>query len=241
LSNTPKNFPGVKSPKLAGLLAVIPGVGYFYLGQYAKGAIFLISSFLFWPMLITIPLGIIDSVALAKRAASGHQLGRWEWFWTTIAVTPSLELVEFQANDRVEEPIGTDTRTIDNTKSPNKILRQIKTEYEWTFTYSVERELGHKEVDIKSVKLKEGGERTRTVEDLFSERYSSSNGERKTHQETVEVEVPGYASIDIIFHWKNIVEEGSIILRDKDQNEFILPYRAIVGVTFDLEQVENEE
>lgn len=235
-SSLQTSLPLAKSTLVAASLSTIPGFGHFYLGQNAKGALLLLSSLPFYSLPVTIPLAIFDASVMAKRSKRGCLLEPWEWFWSP-PVDSGLKFIEFVLIRRTEEPIGTEKRIVSN-QSKEKITRNMELTHEWTFNYTIQREVSRKITDVNSIQMRDGASRSRTIEDIFREQFSSSKGERKTYRETVAVEIPGNKAIEIRLLWKNNVEIGSILLRDSKQNEYILPYRAVVGVTFDVETVE---
>src|SRR5881396_3748069 len=106
-----------KKPRLAGTLSIIPGVGQLYLGQTAKGLLMLVTSYPGFPLfVITIPLGVLDAYILGLRLAR-RPIRRWECFWNR--EPPEVWTVaEVRQLGRMEEPIGTETRVIDNSDSP---------------------------------------------------------------------------------------------------------------------------
>lgn len=228
--------PKVRNRFLVAILSIIPGVGHFYLGQNSKGILLLVPSFFLIPMFITIPLSIIDANIMARRTARGCLLETWEWFWSSSADS-DLRFIEFVLIRRTEEFIGKETRAATN-QSSEKITRDIELYHEWTFTYTVQREISQRITDVHSIQMRDGANRSRTIEHFFQERYSLQKGEKKSYRETVRVTIPGKKKILLEVLWKNIIEIGSIVLQDSKKNEFVLPYRSVVGITFDLEQSE---
>jgi len=74
------NLRTTKTPLVACILSLIPGVGHIYLGQNKKGLLMLITAYPLF--IITIPFGIIDVYILDKRIRNGNKITPWECFWT---------------------------------------------------------------------------------------------------------------------------------------------------------------
>jgi len=68
-----------KSPALACVLNIlIPGVGYIYLGQVAKGVVTFLLGLFLWPVVVV--LSAIDGYKIGQKLERGEPVGEWEFF-----------------------------------------------------------------------------------------------------------------------------------------------------------------
>jgi hypothetical protein len=234
-----------KNPRLAGCLSIIPGAGHFYLGQKAKAACILITFFglILIASLIIIPFTlfiIIDAYVLAERQRCGKSLKPWEWFWQkTPAITCYWSILEIRKTGRTEQPTGTETKVLDNSRSDSTLTRTLRVSREWSYSYSVEHERASKTIDTNSLQIKDGAGKSRTVKEALRKTITYNEGTQQAHEEAVEIEVPPRKKVTVHFHWKNILETGVIVLRNQSLETMELPFSIVIGVSFDQEHIDG--
>ena len=140
--------------------------------------------------------------------------------------------------DRMEENIGTDKRSIDNSKTIGLLKRKFTVSKQWTKTFSIEYEnaksensafcIGVDEISVKS-----------SFEDSVRKKFSISEESQETYAEEVELDVPAATHLTVYFQWKRIWQCGFIQFRNQNNEEWQVPFRVAVGVTFDQQQVDE--
>jgi ssDNA-binding Zn-finger/Zn-ribbon topoisomerase 1 len=148
-----------------------------------------------------------------------------------------LELVSIIETHRSEEILGTEQRLIDNSQSTSKTTRKFTVSREWSKSYSIQYEntqvngtelnLGLKfpEIEVASIKV--------TSQETLKKQYSISEGTKENYTEEVQVEVLESIKLNLIFRWKRIWQNGFIKLRSQDNTELNVPFKVVVGMTFD--------
>jgi hypothetical protein len=139
----------------------------------------------------------------------------------------------------MEQPVGTDSKVLDNSRSESTLTRSLKVSREWSCTYSVEHERTHRTVDTKSLRIRDSGERSRTIEDILRDRFGYVEGRRQTYEENVQVVAPPRKKVTVLFHWKNILEVGVVVLQNQFEQTAELPFAIVVGLTFDQEHYDD--
>lgn len=239
-----------RSPALASALSIVPGTGQHYIGQAHKGAACLTGTMMLTAVCVPIaPLNVIvyliciaftglDAFVLARRLDSGGTLQAWQWFWSK-ELAPAWTVAEVRRLGRTEQPIGREAKVLDNSRSASKLIRTLNVTREWSYTYTVEHERACKTVDTKSIALKDGAQRTRSVEDALRNRLSYAQGERQVYEEHVQVEVPPFRKVTAVFRWKHVLEVGVVVLESQVGERVELPFSIVVGITFDQEHVDD--
>ena len=191
--------------------------------------------------IVALPLIVVDAYVLARRTRRGQTLRAWEWFWSS-AAKPQLavwKLAEIRKAGRTEQPIGSDSKVLDNSRSDGSLKRSLEVTREWSYQYSVDHEQARKVVDTKTLQIKDGPSKTLSIENALRQKYSYSENARQTYKENVEVDVPARRKITIYFHWKNILETGVIVLTNQYTETVDVPYSIVTGVTFDQENIDS--
>jgi hypothetical protein len=132
---------------------------------------------------------------------------------------------------RSEEPIGTETRRIDNTSGPARVTRTMRVTREWSRTVS----LDHTSSDGTSTGAQVGPDwlalRT-SVEQSLSQTYSVSTGRREEFVEEISVEVDPGTAVTVVLAWKRLWQHGVVhVLSGGSPVE--VPFRLAVGITYD--------
>ena len=138
---------------------------------------------------------------------------------------------------RFDVALGDETRTIDNSKSGSATTRVVRLSREWSRTCTVDEQhatTGHGSagLGLHLLDLKVEAEHT------LSKTYSTSSEERETFEEEVTLNIgPGTRS-EIVFSWKEIRQKGVIQLTGEGL-DVRFPYEAVVGLTFDQQQIDS--
>ena len=132
-----------------------------------------------------------------------------------------------------EEPIGVEMMRIDNSTSSSTTTRSLRVTKEWSRRYSVEYENAVTTTRILDPKLTESSLIRHSVEELRREQYNYTEGSTQTVEETIEVEVQAGQNVRIELHWKNIVDNFEILLRNGNRHEARVPFNIVSKVTFD--------
>jgi hypothetical protein len=133
--------------------------------------------------------------------------------------------------------MGDETRTIDNSKSGSSTTRVVRLSREWSRTCSVDAEhatTGHGSagLGLHLLDLKVEAERT------LRKTYSTSSEERDTFEEEVTLNIGPHIRSEIVFSWKEIRQKGVIQLTGEGL-DVRFPYEAVVGLTFDQQQIDS--
>jgi len=156
---------------------------------------------------------------------------------TTGPRPPTMITSKVVEGSRFEVALGDETRTIDNSKSGSSTTRVVRLSREWSRTCTVDVEhatTGHGSagLGLHLLDLKVEAERTlRTT-------YSTSSEERETFEEEVTLNIGPRTRSEIVFSWKEIRQKGVIQLTGEGL-EVRFPYEAVVGLTFDQQQIDS--
>lgn len=144
----------------------------------------------------------------------------------------TVELVE---TDRVEEPLGSDRRVIDNSKGTGRLTRRLMISKEWSKTYSIDfqravtasGEAGFKLLTLADLKGK--------IEGNLKSQYSISETTKNSYTDEVSVDIEPQTKVTYAFQWKCIWQNGVVRCLSKSNQEVArIPFRVAIGVTFDI-------
>jgi hypothetical protein len=76
-------------------------------------------------------------------------------------------------------------------------------------------------------------------EDTLRRKFSTSETNRQVYTETVEITVPAATKLKVIFIWKNLCQCGYIDVCTPENGVAQIPFKIVVGVTFDQSQVDE--
>jgi len=147
--------------------------------------------------------------------------------------------------ERVEEFLGSEQRLIDNSNSSTNLTRKFTISKEWSQSYTIEyentttrsREGG---VDLQLFSFKLGNLKLTTQSNL-KEKYSISESSKQTYGEEIVIQIPPYTKLRVFFQWKRLWQHGLIKFKDSSsETEFEVPFRVVIGVTFDQMQVDEK-
>lgn len=87
--------------------------------------------------------------------------------------------------------------------------------------------------------MRDGVNRIQTVEEFLEKQYSYQPGKTTKYESLIEVEVESKTEMQIEIIWYNILDTGSLILRNSSNDELIIPYSVVVGMGFDTKYSET--
>lgn len=162
---------------------------------------------------------------------------RWPVFATsTPAVSKQQHIGATMETIISEEPLGEEQRLIDNSKSVISLTRRFTISKEWSQFCVIEYEkaqITERELDIginMAASIKMG------TEEVLRAKYSISEETRRTYTEEIVLEVPAKTKVRVYMHWKRLWQHGLVKLRDQKNKEIEVPFKVVVGVTFDQTQ-----
>jgi hypothetical protein len=160
----------------------------------------------------------------------------------TRRLTPNYEIVSIRETGRVERPIGTETRTIDNLNSQTPMTRSLKAAQSWTKTYSLDFERSELRTRSGGIELANVLTAREAVEKTVRSHYSVSDSVELSREEEIKVDVDGATQLEVTLEWKRIVQGGTVHIRDRaNDEEYDIPYEVDVDVTFDQRQSEERK
>jgi Zn ribbon nucleic-acid-binding protein len=158
---------------------------------------------------------------------------RWDYRNQNIPRTASeSKLLNILETVRTQEKLGDDKRIIDNSRSSASLVRRFSVSKEWTRAYRIEYEKIKLDGQEVSIGMNEGMSVKSLTEDSIRQHYSISEEIRENYTEEVEIEIPAFTKLAVIFQWKRLWQHGIIELNHKSQ-KIIIPFQIVSGITFD--------
>jgi hypothetical protein len=177
----------------------------------------------------------------AELAECSNCFHRWRVYSRSQPVaSEKLEILGIIETARSEEVFGVDRRLIDNSKSSTKLTRRFSVSKEWAKTYSIEYEKAFVDGAEFNVELSEVFSIKASSEETLRKQYALSEETKETYLEEVEIEVPSFTKLSLIFQWKRIWQHGFIRLQIQNNKEIKIPCQIVVGVTFDQLQIDEK-
>jgi hypothetical protein len=152
-------------------------------------------------------------------------------------IQADLTIVGVVETARVEQPLGSEERTIDNSDSDTTITRSIKATKRWTQTCQLEIDQSRVSGQSADVNLANLATLRLKLETTVREQYSTATQVEQIFEEEVTVTVPPKTSVRLIMDWKRITQQGYVQLRDSAGVTVEVPFDVAVGVTFDQRQL----
>lgn len=169
----------------------------------------------------------------SKIVECSHCSYRWK-VWAKDS-TVSFEMVE---TEREEEGFGTDKRILDNSKSTVTFTRKFSISKEWSRSYVIEYEratVGNLGVSGQGKVLGFSA----GIEAAVKERFSLTDTAREVCSEEISVDVPALTKLVVLLHWKKIWQHGFVRFTTLNNENSIVPFKVVVGVTFDQSEVDE--
>lgn len=159
----------------------------------------------------------------------------------TAPSTPKDNITPFKVIDitRSEDFMGIESRLIDNSKSGINITREVVVSREWTKSYTIDYEKAMKVGTSIDIGLFPIVNFKPQIEQLVKSTYSISQESRHIHTEKVVLEIPAKVKIRVFFHWKCVWQHGMIRITEANGNVVDVPFKVVIGVTFDQTQVDE--
>jgi TM2 domain-containing membrane protein YozV len=240
------NLPKVKSVGKATWLSLLfAGAGQIYLGQIKKGWLLIVLSILglfaiIVPGVIIIIIGMIDANVIAKRIRENGSVNEWEFFWNRKAKSV-WKVLKIEPIGYSEKFIGSEPRRYLNAKSSAPVNHTFRGKKEWTQSYSIEKEKAHSTTSVIDPKITDSAIISRSIQDVFREKYSYAENKKIVFEEDVTVSVPPWKNIQVDLIWKYIIENWMVILTDQYNQQIEFPVSFIAKLTFDQRQFEFDE
>lgn len=147
------------------------------------------------------------------------------------APPPDVQVLGITETHRSEEPIGAETRRVDNTSGVGRVTRTIRVTEEWSRMVSLD-------LDVRqsvSVGAQIGPNRLAlktSIEQSLERTYAISVSRREEFAEEIGVEIEPGADVTVLLTWKRIWQHGTAHVMTEGR-QAKLPFRMAVGVTFD--------
>lgn len=144
----------------------------------------------------------------------------------------ALEVVETR---RSEEPIGDETRTIDNRRGNAEVTRVIRASRDWSRSVTITDNRAHDKGGGISVGPQWANLHAE-INNILQRNYSISSDIRETHGEEITLQVPAGSCLQLTLHWKQIVLHGFVRIQEKSRGAIEIPFKVGIAVTFDQVQ-----
>ena len=150
---------------------------------------------------------------------------------TQSAAPLAAQVLDVTEIHRSEEPIGTETRRIDNTAGASRLTRTMRVTREWSRTVSLDLNASHgtsvgEQIGPNWLELRTN------VEQTLSRTYTASAGRREEFAEEIGVEVEPGTALTIVLAWKQLWQHGRVRVLSQGR-QVDVPFRVAVGITFD--------
>jgi hypothetical protein len=144
-----------------------------------------------------------------------------------------LEVVETR---RSEEPIGDETRTIDNRRGNAEVTRVIRASQDWSRNVTITENRAHDKGGGISVGPLQWASLHAEIKSTLQRSYSISSDIRETHAEEITLQVPAGSSVQLTLRWKQIVQHGFVRVQESSRGTIEIPFQVGIAVTFDQVQ-----
>ncbi|MFX0578308.1 hypothetical protein [Nocardia nepalensis] len=145
---------------------------------------------------------------------------------------PAFEVIE---TARTEEPIGDEVRRIDNSASSTTLTRRLTISKRWLQKYEIHIERAATASDGIEVTLGPLGKLKSTTESAVKQHYSLTTEAEQTHTEEIVCTIPARTTMEVRLHWKRLWQEGVIRIPGRPGPTVTVPFRVLIGLTFDQE------
>lgn len=157
--------------------------------------------------------------------------GTWK-VWASPDTGPFPPRARITETTRTAEPIGDDLFSVDNAGSAATQTRRLRVSKRWQQHYEVHAE------QARTIKTGTDGslagvKATFAAEDAVKSHYWTSEETEHTFSEEIEFTIPPNTVTEIRLRWKRLWQEGYATVTDAAGTTTNIPFRAVVGVTFD--------
>lgn len=194
-----------------------------------------------WPPRLSLPDGtpvssftfqwLLDERTVAICPKCG---GTWPVFDRPVSPETREPVVTVQVMEtgRVDEAIGQDVRSIDNS-GPAATVRRIKATRRWTrhIDFADDRisisNHGFKLSLAEIAAFKSG------AETVLHRHVGGRDETEQIFEEEIELSIPAHTTLELVMLWKRIWQEGVAIGTTATGVAIQMPFRVVVGLTFD--------
>ena len=239
-------FDALPSPyRVAIMSCLLGGAGQISMGQTKKGALMMCVCVLglfagVVPGVIVIVIGVYDAYIIGQRLQSHGKIGEWEFFWHT-AVGASWKVKRVEPLGISEAFLGVETLRIDNRQGQRAVNRSLKIQKEWQHSYVIEHEKAQTTTKQFEPTVTKSAMVKRSVENMYREKHSYSEGRRQMLEESVSIEVPPYASAFVELRWKHILDNFVLVVGNDLGDEVSVPVHVVTKLSFDQRIVDAAE
>lgn len=138
--------------------------------------------------------------------------------------------------ERVSEPLGTEERIIDNSRSSSSIERTIVVSRQWTQSVSFEKENVTGLEGGVNVKLPLSAGLEASATSTVKRAYAVAEEATRTYSEEVKINVAKNTQTRLLFHWRQVWQRGVIVGKSVDGAEVRIPFEVKLHPTFDQSQ-----
>jgi hypothetical protein len=149
---------------------------------------------------------------------------------------PEGRVLEIVETDRVTETLpGDDVRTIDNRDGSADVTRVIRASRDWTRSLTIDAERSRS----RGRGLTAGPQwlsLRQNAETALRQSYSIGAEMRETYAEEISLLVPAGTCVELVLHWKRILQRGIVRVESGHNGIVELPFQMVAAVTFDQTQ-----
>lgn len=120
------------------------------------------------------------------------------------------------------------------------VTRKFSVQKEWSRSYSIEYERATTGTLGVSGALKKTSGFTAGVEHAVREKFCASDETKEIYSEEISVEVPALTRLAVFLHWKKVWQHGVVTYHGLNGENIEVPFKAVVGVTFDQSEVDEQ-
>jgi hypothetical protein len=146
-------------------------------------------------------------------------------------VSPEPQILDITETHRSEEPIGTETRRIENLTGAARVTRTMRVTREWRRTVS----LGLDSSDGTSIGAQAGPDwlaLRASVEQSLSRTYSISTDRREEFVDEISFEVDPGSAVTVVLAWKRVWQHGVVHVLSRG-TPVEVPFRVADGLRID--------
>jgi hypothetical protein len=162
------------------------------------------------------------------------------WNVLATAQTPDAVAVDqIVETARTEELIGDELRNIDNSSTSTSSLRRLRATRRWAQKCDIQIERVSATTNGLTFRLGDLGQYESTIKAAVKRNYAIGTEDEQTFEEEIELTVPPHTMVQLRLRWKRLWQEGYVVLIDQDARTVNIPFRTVIGVTFDQESVDT--
>lgn len=153
--------------------------------------------------------------------------------------TSDWSIIQLVETKRIDEPLGTEIREVDNSKSEIQVVRKFTVSREYVCAYTIDYEKtfgmnGDLLLGVANFSTIKAG-----LDRKITEKYSISSSQKRTYMEEITLTIPAKKKVLINLNWKQVWQCGVIRLRDTANKELEIPFRVSLEPTFDQQQIDS--